>query len=612
MTHLGTTRVARWSTETPRRFVFGTVDSYQDLDPIRDKKTRVQMSNFTFIICGSPRLVTQLATIFAEVVEQLVSLDYRAVALLLKHQPRLFGLDLSSCTPLILTLNPFVEPIKPRKDSQASTAIQSLHHLSQLVMEQNPYDPNFHQRFKIDEEIIQLENRLQILRVKRNSLVPISSLPEEILVEIFLLANTHDETGLVLSEWILEIGWVCHMWRKTALSHAVLWTEIGAAMIPEGTQGFLSRSGSAPIYLSIHFSDEERDLIAALPSELYRIRELKLANKGDLREDVEIVLTAPAPILRCVMLWGFQLPQKLFSGVAPSLRSMNLVCCPGFSFDNFTWLSHLTELILHLPVPKPTVRQLLIGLKVFPHLQRLTLNDALDEQTLPEAHASLESLPPIDLPDLQSISISSCTMWLIPQLISRIAVNPDRDVVADILDDDRFAHLCFSAAREDYPTAITKLMTSPVTPQELHHLILSRLGGYLSSLKSLRLEGNNKHWVSTGFWATILSPLPNIQSMKLGSIYATSFIEYMDSLTAATSSPPPFPALRHLTLENVSEHRWPIPSIAHLFFQALKARKEARLGLGELVINLDFSIPEFDDAQFAECADKVQIVEGSS
>ncbi|TFK58401.1 hypothetical protein BDN72DRAFT_906771 [Pluteus cervinus] len=132
-------------------------------------------------------------------------------------------------------------------------------------MEPHPFDPHFHLRSKLEEEILELESRLQTLRLKRNALLPISSLPEEVLVEIFLLANTSNKSGLVVSGWIVKMGWVCHTWRKLALDHPLLWTEITEELCERWTREFLKRSGSAVIYLEICHDEEQEDLLATKP-----------------------------------------------------------------------------------------------------------------------------------------------------------------------------------------------------------------------------------------------------------------------------------------------------------------------------------------------------------
>ncbi|TFK58161.1 hypothetical protein BDN72DRAFT_748138, partial [Pluteus cervinus] len=84
-----------------------------------------------------------------------------------------------------------------------------------------------------------------------NSLLPSSTLPREILTEIFLLASTTHKDGLIVSEWVPKMSWVCHSWRTLALDHPLLWRDIGEALSETWTKEFLIRSRSAAVYLEI-------------------------------------------------------------------------------------------------------------------------------------------------------------------------------------------------------------------------------------------------------------------------------------------------------------------------------------------------------------------------
>ncbi|TFK68993.1 hypothetical protein BDN72DRAFT_741733, partial [Pluteus cervinus] len=71
-----------------------------------------------------------------------------------------------------------------------------------------------------------LEGQLQKLRVQRNSLLPISTLPTEVLTEIFALCRIHEDYGWIEMQNLLPVTWVCHQWREVALSCATLWAHI--------------------------------------------------------------------------------------------------------------------------------------------------------------------------------------------------------------------------------------------------------------------------------------------------------------------------------------------------------------------------------------------------
>ncbi|KAI9453532.1 hypothetical protein BJY52DRAFT_1173560, partial [Lactarius psammicola] len=92
-------------------------------------------------------------------------------------------------------------------------------------------DPS-HLRQAIDAEIKSLEVSIRALKLRRNALAPISSLPTEIIAAIFsslrvrvtLLAFKLGEKPSGLA-W-LPVAHVCHQWREIALSQPRFWSHI--------------------------------------------------------------------------------------------------------------------------------------------------------------------------------------------------------------------------------------------------------------------------------------------------------------------------------------------------------------------------------------------------
>ena len=71
----------------------------------------------------------------------------------------------------------------------------------------------------IDDEIKSLEESIQTLRYRRNTLVPISSLPTEVITAIFSFLHLSAFTSKKLDPlaW-LRVVHVCHRWREIALN----------------------------------------------------------------------------------------------------------------------------------------------------------------------------------------------------------------------------------------------------------------------------------------------------------------------------------------------------------------------------------------------------------
>jgi hypothetical protein len=89
----------------------------------------------------------------------------------------------------------------------------------------------------IDNEILELENRILELKWKRNSVVPITQLPNEILAQILLYVqldwgyNDNYETLLYHEDTGMDHDWtrsmlVCRRFRDAALACPLLWSYI--------------------------------------------------------------------------------------------------------------------------------------------------------------------------------------------------------------------------------------------------------------------------------------------------------------------------------------------------------------------------------------------------
>ncbi|TFK71450.1 hypothetical protein BDN72DRAFT_764897, partial [Pluteus cervinus] len=120
----------------------------------------------------------------------------------------------------------------------------------------------------IDEEIRILEDRLLHLRSTRNTLIPISRLPADVLQRIFNIARGQGTQTIHLS-------WVSHSWRGTTLGCKTLWTLINNSNL-RWTSIYLERS--SPALLTVNFEEPFRamDLFSAVIQEIARIKALVL------------------------------------------------------------------------------------------------------------------------------------------------------------------------------------------------------------------------------------------------------------------------------------------------------------------------------------------------
>jgi hypothetical protein len=123
---------------------------------------------------------------------------------------------------------------------------------------------------RLDEEIADIEKHLVILKRKRNSMVPICRLPDELLV--LLMRHIQSKPWTLKSmdlefydfdafdlRW-MQITWVCQHIRRVAIDSPELWTEVCSEQSPEWNDLCASRSREAGICMDIpygHYGERE-------------------------------------------------------------------------------------------------------------------------------------------------------------------------------------------------------------------------------------------------------------------------------------------------------------------------------------------------------------------
>ncbi|KAK7679469.1 hypothetical protein QCA50_017523 [Cerrena zonata] len=140
--------------------------------------------------------------------------------------------------------------------------------------------------------IEEYKQQLAVLCLSRNSRLPISKLPVELLTGIFIhyartggygqpyrdgSAGVRWSSGLVLAQ-------ICHHWRGIALSSPLIWSylDTNLCLKPHLLEISLSRSAGAALDVSISWATSSRDRhnlsdgVKRLLQECHRIRDLKL------------------------------------------------------------------------------------------------------------------------------------------------------------------------------------------------------------------------------------------------------------------------------------------------------------------------------------------------
>ncbi|KAI9453567.1 hypothetical protein BJY52DRAFT_835882 [Lactarius psammicola] len=120
-------------------------------------------------------------------------------------------------------------------------------------------------RKAIDAEIESLEGSIRALRLRRNALAPISSLPAEVITTIFSSLHLHvtlsafklgEEPDLDDLAW-LRVAHVCHQWREIALNQPLFWGHVDFTTISSaGAAEILARAKTVPLYFEARIHDD--------------------------------------------------------------------------------------------------------------------------------------------------------------------------------------------------------------------------------------------------------------------------------------------------------------------------------------------------------------------
>ena len=281
---------------------------------------------------------------------------------------------------------------------------------------------------RINAETKTLEECLLALR-RRNALAPISSLPTEVIADIFYLLREQPP--------VLPVAHVCHRWREIALAHPLFWSRLDFTTIsPAGATEILARSGMVPLYLEANVLANRWDDVRCVAfqkvlqphvSHIYRLR-IK-ASQLRLNRVLE-GLTSPAPALEHLSLSieyynepsRVFVPDTLFDATTPKLSSLNLFNC------SISWKSPLFKSLKHLEtislsrIVRPSLIDWLAALDEMPQLRSLLLHLASPSTSPLTYHVkrrvTLPSLACLDISDSELDCALALSHLVLPSLTS--------------------------------------------------------------------------------------------------------------------------------------------------------------------------------------------------
>ena len=268
-----------------------------------------------------------------------------------------------------------------------------------------------YQQQAIDAEIKLLEETTRVLKYRRNSLAPISSLPTEVTTRIFSFlhptssAFTPDKKPDPDPLAWLRVTHICHHWREIALNQPLFWSHIDFRNLSSvGIAEVIARAKTAPLYLEARFLSGRlnyrkepritRSQFDAIQENLQACvsRICHLLFSADMPAFSETLkgLISPAPTLERLSLTCKHLevysrskhaaiPETLFSGITPRLSCLELRGC------DISWKSPLLRGYTYLDIRSPSA------------CPRLSVwLDALDEMPQLEMFAPHEASPLAD------------------------------------------------------------------------------------------------------------------------------------------------------------------------------------------------------------------------
>ncbi|KAJ7202646.1 hypothetical protein GGX14DRAFT_463123 [Mycena pura] len=276
----------------------------------------------------------------------------------------------------------------------------------------------------IDNGVAWHYSKIAALKAKRNSLAPISSLPNELLSRILTIYAVESDSLFDL-KWT-KIMYVCRHWHALALAAQPLWAFI--SLDRNGISRVLrqiSHSGVSPLTIQIaHLVFDIAFYIGIILTESERIYSLEVAGEAQHVYDfIGRIQNHSLPILSSLILDlsykreelpdGFvqALPYIIFDGRLRSLRELSLkaVAFPWRLVSNLEVLCMTDSLDSSSSTPS-TLGDLLSVLESCPQLHTLKL-DSVIPTPIPDMHCS-----PVDLPFLAVLhlrgSIPFCTALL--------------------------------------------------------------------------------------------------------------------------------------------------------------------------------------------------------
>ncbi|KAG1781079.1 hypothetical protein EV702DRAFT_692409 [Suillus placidus] len=286
-----------------------------------------------------------------------------------------------------------------------------------------------------DSAAAALAESMRVLRSRSNGQVPVSRLPDEILLMVFehieedkrLNGSDSDDDDKSTSDVIgdpsacLVVTHVCRHWRKVALECPTLWTFISSPS-PPWLDVMLERSQKAPLVVIYSaFTISLEDSMEKVHLHLPRIKHLELSTFSYEADHVmDLLSSQPAPMLETFKFKIYSsIPtpaftsNTIFQGQAPLLRHLEVDYCDRI------WSSCIFDGLRTLRVGRTLLLDLLSALRCMPALERLTLLSGLSTSDQPILFNK------VPLARLKSIALDGISLQNAVSLLAHLALPID-------------------------------------------------------------------------------------------------------------------------------------------------------------------------------------------
>ena len=294
----------------------------------------------------------------------------------------------------------------------------------------------------IEAKIKSLEESALELKRYRNSLVPISSLPNEILSIIFSLLPSIAFFELSESFSVSPISHVCHRWREILLNLPNFWSHINFNRLSRAANAeMLARAKMSPLdveAITEHGYAEEKFIAfeGHIKTHIHHTRQFTIAATSERLGRMFGQLVSSAPSLEELAITNTDLgretplviPDNLFDGIAPKLVDLQLwACAIGWESPLLKGLRNFTLSLFPLQARVP-LKTWLDALSRMPRLESLTLQNGVPIHSMtrqPRLTVVLSSITDLHISSLVQNCIAVLAGLVLPALIRlRVTARP--------------------------------------------------------------------------------------------------------------------------------------------------------------------------------------------